>query len=309
MRIVLTGVSSFTGAWFAQTLAERGHDVIGTLQRGAAAYEGVHAARLAAMRNAGVTLAEGVSFGSDAFQDLVGQGLDVLCHHAAFVTDYRSADFDVAAAVEANTRQLRHVLARAVDAGAKAFVATGSVFEQDEGAGEDPLRAFSPYGLSKGLTWQIEQFWAERLGLPVGKFVIPNPFGPLEEPRFCAYLMRTWTAGKTAEVKTPAYVRDNIPVDLLARAYADFVEGCVRDSQAVKRLNPSGYVESQGAFAQRFAREIGGRLSLDAGLVLCDQTEFEEPVMRVNTEMVRSGWNETASWDALAAWYRTEYLS
>jgi len=31
--------------------------------------------------------------------------------------------------------------------------------------------------------------------------------------------------------------------------------------------------------------------------------------MRVNTEMVRSGWNETASWDALAAWYRTEYLS
>jgi hypothetical protein len=42
--------------------------------------------------------------------------------------------------------------------------------------------------------------------------VISNPFGPFEEPRFCAYLMKTWRAGEIAEVRTPAYLRDNMKV-------------------------------------------------------------------------------------------------
>jgi UDP-glucose 4-epimerase len=36
--------------------------------------------------------------------------------------------------------------------GLESVVMTGSVFEQNEGAGETPLVAFSAYGLSKGLT-------------------------------------------------------------------------------------------------------------------------------------------------------------
>ena len=60
--------------------------------------------------------------------------------------------------------------------------------------------------------------------MPLGKFVIPNPLGPFEEPRFCAYLIRQWQAGEAAEVRTPAYVRDNIHVDLLAAAYAAFAK-------------------------------------------------------------------------------------
>ncbi len=37
----------------------------------------------------------------------------------------------------------------------KGAVLTGSAFEQDEGACEAPLVAFSPYGPSKGLTAAI----------------------------------------------------------------------------------------------------------------------------------------------------------
>ena len=40
--------------------------------------------------------------------------------------------------------------------------------------------------------------------------MIPNPFGPYEEPRFMAYLMKTWLKGEVARVQTPRYVRDNI---------------------------------------------------------------------------------------------------
>ena len=76
--------------------------------------------------------------------------------------------------------------------------------------------AFSPYGLSKGLTAAIVSHRCREFGLRYGKFVIPNPFGPLEEPRFCAYLVRTWRNGEVARINTPAYVRDNIHVSLLA---------------------------------------------------------------------------------------------
>ena len=104
----------------------------------------------------------------------------------------------------------------------RGVVLTGSVFEADEGAGDAPLRAFSPYGVSKGLTAHVASYWCSVLDIPLGKFVIPNPFGPFEEPRFCSFLIKTWREGKPAEVRTPDYVRDNIHVDLLAKVYAAF---------------------------------------------------------------------------------------
>jgi len=150
------------------------------------------------------------------------------------------------------------------DKGCGRLVLTGSFFEANEGAGSAPLRAFSPYGLSKTLTAAAAQFYADREGFTFEKFVIPNPFGPYEEPRFTAYLVKTWLAGETARVQTPRYVRDNIHVSLLAKAYAAFV-GASPAPGTVRRLNPSLYPESQGAFAERVRREAAAKLHLPAG--------------------------------------------
>jgi nucleoside-diphosphate-sugar epimerase len=161
--------------------------------------------------------------------------------------------------------------------------------------------------VSKGITAAVMGYWCAVLGLPLGKFVIPNPFGPFEEPRFCSYLINTWRKGEAAEVRTPRYVRDNIHVDLLAKAYRAFAEA-TPNAPPFARVNPSGYVESQGAFTQRFAREIGPRLGLAARVELREQTDFSEPLMRVNTDPAAvgsPGWNETEAWDRLAAYYRT----
>ena len=188
----------------------------------------------------------------------------------------------------------------------KGVVLTGSVFEQDEGAGETPLVAFSPYGLSKGLTAAVVGWRCREIGLPYAKFVIPNPFGPLEEPRFSAYLIGAWKKGETAKVNTPAYVRDNIHVSLLARAYAKFAAETAAGRQKAK-LNPSGYVESQGAFADRFAAAMRPRLGLDCRLELAIQTDFSEPMMRVNTDSAAryvGDWDEKAAWDEAAEGYR-----
>src|SRR5437588_2226067 len=225
MRILFTGGSSFTGFWFCRALAGAGNEVVATLTRPLETYEGVRRQRLEQLGKA-CRLVPGVAFGAEPFQQLLKEGAhwDLLCHHAAEATNYKSADFDVHRAVLSNTLNLRAVLARLKAAGCKGVVLTGSVFENDEGAGNEPLRAFSGYGLSKGLTWQMFRFYCGEIGLPLGKFVIPNPFGPWEEPRFTAYLMKTWKQKQKAVVKTPEYVRDNIHMDLLTMAYGRFAE-------------------------------------------------------------------------------------
>ena len=298
------GASSFTGYWFARELAAAGHHVVAPLRGAQGSYEGLRGRRVRELeRCAEVVWAS--PFGETRFLDLIaGQGFDLLCHHAARVADYRSPDFDVVAALAENTREFPRVLRTMREKGMRGVVLTGSVFEAEEGTGNLPLRAFSPYGVSKGLTAQLVSYWCAVLGVPLGKFVIPNPFGPFEEPRFCSFLVKTWREGKAAEVRTPDYVRDNIHVDLLAKVYAAFA-AATAGSSGFSRANPSGYVETQGAFAQRFAREVGPRLSLDAAIVLGRQTDFSEPLARHNTEPAAiAGWSESRAWDELAAFYR-----
>ena len=54
------------------------------------------------------------------------------------------------------------------------------------------------------------------------------------------------------------------------------------------KLNPSGYVEFKGAFAERFAAAMRPRLGLACGLELGVQTDFSEPLMRVNVDSPRA---------------------
>jgi UDP-glucose 4-epimerase len=302
VKVLLTGASSFTGLWFARALHAAGCHVVAPLRGSRENYrDDLRAARVTQLGRV-AECAFGLTFGDDGFLDLCRSGSwDLLSHHAAQVGDYRSAAFDVAGALSANTRSFPDIL-KAMR-GLHGVVLTGSVFEASEGAGTTPLRAFSPYGVSKGLTAEVVRFWCETTGVAIGKFVIPNPFGPFEEPRFGGYLMRQWNAGQVAEVRTPAYVRDNIHVDLLAGAYAAFVDK-VATGPGFVRANPSGYVETQGAFAERFAAEIRRRTGMDCRVALLPQTEFPEPPVRINTDPADvRGWSETAAWDGIADYY------
>jgi nucleoside-diphosphate-sugar epimerase len=307
VRILFTGASSFTGFWFVRALAQAGHEVSATFRQEPGAYrDEVRRERVAQLLEV-CRPVHGASFGDDRFLALLrGGGWDVLAHHAAEVTNYKSPDFDAVAAAQQNTRSLPAVLAALAAGGGRRVVLTGSVFEGGEGAGSQGLPDFSPYGLSKALTAQVFRHHCARAGLSLGKFVIPNPFGPWEEPRYTAYLMKTWLEGATPSCSSPAYVRDNIQVSLLARSYAQFVAE-LPAAPGFTRLNPSGYAESQGAFTRRIAEEMRPRLGLPCPVELKVQTDFPEPRVRINTDVPDAralGWDEAAAWDEMAAWYR-----
>jgi len=303
VRILLTGGSSFTGLWFARSLASRSHTVVAALK--GSGYSDLRGLRVAELRRV-AEVVEDCPFGSPRFLELAGTGSwDLLCQHAARTGDYRNPEFDIVGAVTDNTNNVPAVLKAMMSRGLAGVVVTGSAFEQDEGAGDAPLRAFSPYGLSKGLTWQYYRFLSETMNFNLGKFVIANPFGPFEEPRFCSYLIRSWFKGEVPAVRTPLYVRDNIHVDLLAATYAAFAEK-VPSQRGVTKFNPSFYVESQGAFAHRFAGEMSSRLGVACPVALQQQQDFAEPMVRINTDRVDSaafGWSESSAWDAEAEFY------
>jgi len=304
MRILFTGASSFTGYWFVKALAESGHEVVAPLRAAVASYSGVRRQRVDRLSSIACVVEE-CPFGSRQFLDLASEGFDLLCHHAATVSGYKSEQFDICAAVQNNTCNLPLILEKM---GGRHLALTGSLFESGEGRGTNLDTPFSPYGLSKQISYQIASYQAEKAGVVVGKFVIPNPFGPLEEARFTSYLARCWAEGRVAVVQTPDYIRDNIHVSLLALAYRDFIQKLVVSPSKI-HLGPSGYQESQGAFARRFAKEMEKRLPYPCPLEMACQDEFSEPLERVNVDRIdakRLGWSESQAWDELANAYLEE---
>jgi UDP-glucose 4-epimerase len=306
MKILLTGGSSFTGFWFIRELAAAGHDVTAVFRKRAEEYSDEVRRQRVAIASKASRPVHGCSFGDAKFLALIGEGgWDLLCHHGADVTNYKSPDFDAVAALQSNTQNLSAVLEALVAADCRRLLLTGSVFEGGEGAGSEGLPDFSPYGLSKALTVQMFRYYCARTGLGLGKFVIPNPFGPYEEPRFTAYLMKNWLTGATPVCSSPVYVRDNIHVLLLAKVYARFATEF--PATGFSRLNPSGYAESQGAFTLRLAQEMRPRLGLPCPVELKKQIDFPEPRVRINTDLPdvnALGWDESAAWDAMACYYQ-----
>ena len=310
MKILLTGGSSFTGYWFIKELAAAGHEVTAVFRKRAEEYSD-------AVRRERVRLASevcrpvhGCSFGDEAFLSLIGEGgWDLICHHAADVTHYKSLDFDPVRAVANNTYNIRDVLSALNDSGRGRIQLTGTVFEGGEGAGSQGLPDFSPYALSKAMTARAFRYYCELSGVRLGKFVIPNPFGPYEEPRYTGYLMKNWLSGGSPNCSSPSYVRDNIHVSLLAKVYAKFASD-LPEAPGYSQINPSGYAESQGSFSLRLAAEMRPRLDLPCPIELKKQTDFPEPKVRINTDLPDAdalGWDESAAWDDMANYYLAQH--
>lgn len=294
MKILFTGASSFTGFWFVSKLAEKGHEVHAICRKSLDSYEGLRKKRLHLLSKL-CQIHESTEIGSFSWNQLIAkETFDLFCHHAAETTDYKSPYFDPGDAVAKNTQNARLFLEKLKEKGCNRLLLTGSFFESMEGGSLDN-RAFTPYGLSKSLSYQIFLFHAEALSLKLGKFVIPNPFGPYEEYKFTSYLIDSWKQKKIPKIQTPKIIRDNIPVDALAVSYANFASN-LSSEKGVQTCRPSGFVETQLAFTQRFAREIEKRVFYPCPFTIEENPIYQEPMELKNEESALKDWDENRFW-------------
>ena len=298
MRVLITGPTSFSGAFFIEELSKAGHDVFTTLTKSQDDYSGIRGSRAAkAMEHAEVF--EGVSFGDETFLKIVQeQSFDVFCHHGAWTENYNSMDYNFQAAYENNTKQMPAVCQALATNGCKSIVISASIFE----GGINGSKPFSPHGLIKQITSQTTEFYASHAGLHFSRFVIPNPFGALDNPKLIDYLCREWYAGRTPQIRTPLYVRDNIHVELMAKGFVYWLENLPLEEQT-SIFAPAGMISTMGDFVDKVAAEMRPRLGLDCNVILGPQTDFSQPMVLVNETPLGhmfDDWNEDSAWDALA---------
>jgi UDP-glucose 4-epimerase len=296
-KVLLTGGSSFTGLWIAEALAAEGFEVTAAITRPLDGYSGLRADRVARLEKISRVIPE-APVASERFLAAAREGADLLAHHGADIPGYRDRDYDLWAGYQRNMAGVRDAIAAFAKAGGRGFIATGTYFEDGEGGGET---AASPYGASKALTNAEQARLAAEASLSFGKFVVPSPFGRWEEGRIVWSLFQAWSEGRPAEIRTPAYVRDQLPVPLLADAYVSAARAVLAWPQPA-RFRPSGYVETVGAFAGRVANHVRARTGWACELILHEQTTFQEPPERANDQpMVLT--DEAAFWDDYVAYY------
>jgi nucleoside-diphosphate-sugar epimerase len=311
MRVLLTGASSFTGCWIAAALAEAGVEVVATLRRPLADYAGLSRQRLDKALAAGARPVERCAFGDARFFALIAHEgpVDLLCHHGAEVGELRRDGYDPLAALASTTANAAAVLSALARSGGRGIVVTGTVFEADHAAGRPAANA---YGLAKTLISEMLRFHAGRAGLAFGRFVIPHPIGPLEKPGLTRHLIETWLAGGVALVRHPQLVRDLVPVDLLAAAYARFCHGLALEG-GVRQRAPSGLVGSLGDLAEQIGAVMRPRLGRPCEVRRADPPEpsDEPPVCRNDEPLpeLRSGPALARAWDRLADYYKFEQSS
>jgi UDP-glucose 4-epimerase len=241
--VLFTGLSSFTGYWFTEKLAEKGHKVIGCLSKNMSNYNSDQTERLN-QANSNITIEQNASFGSENFLKIISDFKpEIFCFHHALVTGYKDPNFDVNKAIENNLNNYQEVLNRLTESGCKQIIMTRSIFEK--GLGKSDVESdISAYGKSKRKTFELFS-QAVPKDIKLRSFVICNPVGRYEGNNLTSYLIKCWIEGRPASLMQPKLVRDFVPIDLLSNSYAQFM------SASEQMIIPSNLPVSNYEYAQK----------------------------------------------------------
>lgn len=285
-KVLITGVTSFTGAHIARAFGDAGWSVTATLTQNEAAYADPLFAKRREYSRVRDWRPE-APLGTENFLKILAEGgFEVWINHGASIKGYRQADFDYLSSLQGSTHNLEKILETFKAQGGRQVIHTGSVYEADEG--QQPYgaalssAAVSIYGLSKKLVWELLRFRCEQMGLALTKIVIPNPVGPLENSdRMFPLFARMWREGKVPEMRTPQFIRDNVPAYWLGSRYREVAEADTVLGTHV--LRPSAFRMSNEEFLTRFLAELSAYRK-DVGQVKINAQAYPEPLSRVNPE-------------------------
>jgi len=300
-RVVVTGVSSYTGACIASALSGRGHEVVGLCRRASGGGDRLVERRLALVTAAGVQLVFGVL--ADSFPDWVrSERLDAWVHHHHPMENFRSETYDTHAAERAVLDPLPALLAALAARGARLVIHSSTYFEPGEGG--QPLDArVTPYAALKARVNAELVRGCQEQGLGLSRVVIPAPTGALEnDDRLTPQLLHAAERSAPFVLRSPDSVMDLIPGETLAEAYVELVEaGLDRSSGQTRR--PSGRVVTASAWAEEVGRKIGARRGVRLELEVPSAGERPAPVRFENPSAER----RAVDWDAFFSRYARDW--
>jgi UDP-glucose 4-epimerase len=288
--VAVSGASSFTGLWICAAFRAAGWRVLPLLTQAPASYTGLRARRVALL-DAPVVAGTAESGALAAWVHQVRP--DIWVHHHHWMEAFRSPDYDVTRADAVGLAPLDQLIAALAVAGCRGIVHSGTYFEPGEGGNTNPATA---YGESKARVWIASRAAAARRGLPIGKAVIPNPIGPLEnEDRLIPTVIARARVGAPIELRGPDAVSDHLPADALARCYVALAERLLAGETGII-ARPSGRVARLADWFDELNRElVGKRLGLTP--VVAKLVSTPRVVSLRNAESVAVDW--AAFWD----WY------
>jgi nucleoside-diphosphate-sugar epimerase len=295
-KILMSGITSFTGAHIARALRNADHKVLGTLTQQSSVYENnpLLSKRMSFSRVTNWATNFAVA-SADSLKQIEEFKPQIWLGHGAPIKGYRSPDFDFLSSLDQTISGLKDALAVFKSYGGELYVHSGTVFEADEGVGETPglsgvSEAVSAYGMSKNLVWNAIRFFCAQIDLPVLKVVIPNPIGRYEnEDRLMPLFSAKWKKGEIPEMRAAHLVRDQLPVEWLAQVYLKAIEsfkGSGEKSFSVKIKRPSGFVMTNHKFIELCQKEFKNRvpgLRFDCRF---ESIQTREPLERFNSEPV-----------------------
>jgi len=293
MKICMTGATSFSGYWFARQLILHGHEL--TIVRSRSVnFGGKGNLWLDKLE------AESLSFREISLaQEFVTKlNIDALLLHGSFMEDRRSPDFNVNLAVQKTLEVSKWIK---TNFNADYVIHTGTFSEEGEGVGEKPLNNFNPYSESKSLIYKEHQKIFH--GIPFLKFTMPNPFGRFQQNNLFSFLEKIWITNEIPLISQPDYIRDYVPVDLLAISYSKLVDSFIEGRHPLNYFAPSYFVMSNRDMSKLYASEISSRIGRDLEIQFGVQKVYTESRVRVNKDSLHQlidNWSLEKFWDSVA---------
>jgi UDP-glucose 4-epimerase len=305
MRVAITGVSSYSGACIARAFAQAGYRTTGILSASRTSYGGRKRLRLESLEEFGVTLAaELPAQGGKMSAWLRRQKFELWVHHHHPMEQFRSQDYDVAAASKVALDPLLDLASAWTDAHVSAVLYSGTYFEPGEG-GQSAQASGTPYARLKAQVAERLFELAEERGISRGKIVIPSPIGALEnEDRLTPQLLLAALRGEPFLIRSPNSVFDNIPGEALATVYVEAAAKLLSSEEPTERIDrPSGSVVTAAEWAAWVDEHIAQRLGKKLLFRVPEPSERPAATSFQNPESERIA----VDWRAVGAAYAQDF--
>lgn len=239
--VIMSGVSSFTGYWFAKELKEAGVETIGTLTREINEYTGLERARIELLQARGVVIRDQLPTQSKKYLELLDSfDRPTLALHGAPTAATKNADY---------VRTISEIYATIPELFFELKQKKGSVIVTESAYQYLNKSVSRDYGIAKAVLSEIYTGYAEKLGLDISRFVIGNPFGPLQGGRLASYIMECLSKQHKVELKKPDDIQNNQLIFPLAREYSALAQS--NPKLRPRTLVPIQYVETNRQFLRR----------------------------------------------------------